>query len=151
VYLHASYELYGLADEIDMGSMYKLNNWINFEVNTISIDGATLEEPIEGMLVSPMEYESTIQATHYFLNQKGSRIREVYFPLYSETIWERADILITASPKLLNIKPEGKYSIKIETSYNKDSKGDYEFKSLKAFFEANPNEILKEIIKKEYV
>jgi hypothetical protein len=44
--------------------------------------------------------------------------------------WDGIDVLITANPKALESKPEGKISIKVNASYNKNVSADYEIDSL---------------------
>jgi hypothetical protein len=43
------------------------------------------------------------------------------------------DVLITANPKTLELKPIGKISIKVKSSYNKDVVSDYEIDSILDF------------------
>jgi hypothetical protein len=45
--------------------------------------------------------------------------------------WEHVDILITADPKTLETKPNGKVSIKVINHYNKNSESDYTILDLK--------------------
>ena len=63
----------------------------------------------------------------------ATRIRNIFFPADSSEIWDRCDVLITADPNLLNNKPEGKTSIRIENDYNKDCEADYSYSSLSEF------------------
>ena len=44
--------------------------------------------------------------------------------------WNGLDVLITANPKALENKPAGKISVKVNASYNKDVKADFEIDSL---------------------
>lgn len=66
-------------------------------------------------------------------------------PSNSEKIWDRCDVLITADPYLLDIKPEGKISVKIETEYNAESDADFTFISLTNFMKNN--DIIEKIFK----
>jgi hypothetical protein len=45
--------------------------------------------------------------------------------------WDHVDILITADPKTLETKPNGKVSIKVINHYNKNSESDYTILDLK--------------------
>ena len=72
----------------------------------------------------------SIQSTLSFLARFGVRIREIHFPVDSVKMWDKCDIMITANPNLLNAKPDGKVSIKINAPYNTEAKGDYEFDSM---------------------
>ena len=88
---------------------------------------------------------------YFFLSKIGTKIREVYFPTDSITVWDKCDILITANPELLDAKPEGKTSIKIKTEYNKESSADYSFKDLSTFLTNNENTetLINEFIEKQ--
>ena len=55
------------------------------------------------------------------------------------------DVLITANPKTLESKPNGKISIKVNTPYNKDVVADYEINSILDFI--NDEEFRNRILK----
>lgn len=125
LHLDYPYEIFGRAEAVDKMLPYRLNDWIQNTLRDFD------EEKIPNvMFVSPFESNLAIQSTMVFLSKLPSRVREIYFPIVSATIWDRCDILITANPKLLESKPEGKTSIKIQTTYNKDAESDYTFNSL---------------------
>ena len=84
----------------------QLNEWTEQTLKDVDTD-----ESIEVMFVSTMEYGASIGNTYFFLSKLGTKIREVYLPSDSSTIWDRCDVLITANPSLLNGKPEGKTTI----------------------------------------
>ena len=105
------------------------------------------EEPVEVMLANPLEFNNSISFTCFFLSKIATRIRDIYFPVDSITIWDRCDVCVTASPKLIKSKPEGKIVIKIEMPYNKDCEADYSYDKLSAFL--NDNEIIDKITNKE--
>ena len=52
------------------------------------------------------------------------------------------DVLITANPKVLKSKPSGKISVKVNASYNKDDKADFEIDNIMEFM----NESIREKI-----
>lgn len=89
-------------------------------------------DKIELMLANAKEFNASIGFTYFFLSQMGTRIRETYFPTDSLTIWDKCDILITADPLLLQNKPEGKISVKIEMPYNENCQADYAYETLSA-------------------
>lgn len=134
VYEDYSWELFAKCDACSNGLGAAFANWVTKDLQNIDLD-----EPIEVMLVSPMEYGITIPATYWFISKIGARVREVYFPLDSSTIWDKCDILITANPKLLAMKPEGKKTVKIITDYNKDVEADFEYNKMIEFLEDNGN------------
>ena len=132
------FELYGRANTIDSNLSASFNQW---QQNTLQ--NFEEEKIPHVIIVSPFEYGISIQSTLSFLSRIGTRAREFYFPVDSMTIWDKCDLLITANPNLLDNTPEGKVSIKIETSYNKDAKSTYTFKSLKGLIDDENNTITK--------
>ena len=90
-----------------------------------------LDEDVNVMLFSPFETDETMVATYTFLAQNKITARELYFPIDSITIYDKADIVITANPRLIENVPEGKKVIKVKTSYNEDVEAEYAFDSLK--------------------
>ena len=128
IYNDYAFELYGKCGVCTRKLEAELNDWTEKILKDIDTD-----EEIEVMFVSPMEYGLSIGNTYFFLSKLGTKIREVYFPTDSLTIWDKCDILITANPFLLSNKPKGKVSVKIETEYNKDGVADYSFKSFSSF------------------
>lgn len=124
-YEDCAFEIYGRADVMERRLPSDLNLWTQ---NTLR--NFEEEKNPHIMIVSPFEMNLSIQSTLSFLSRIGVRNREFYFPIDSQTIWDRCDILITANPNLIDSKPEGKYVFKIKTPYNLDSIADYTFDSL---------------------
>lgn len=91
------------------------------------------DEPIELIIANPFEYNASIGFTYFFLSKIATRVREIYLPSTALDIWDKCDVLITATPTLLKNKPEGKKVIKIETDYNKDITSDYTYEHLSDF------------------
>lgn len=106
-----------------------------FNLWTLDIENKEGCEDIEFMLANPFEFNASIGYTCFFLSQIATRIRDFYFPKNSSDIWNRCDVLVTADPKLLAEKPEGKKSVKIEAPYNKDSEADLTYESLSKLIE----------------
>lgn len=129
------YELYGKCETVDKTTSTFLNKWLE-DIKNFDID-----EEVEVMMVSPMEYGLTIQSTYFFLSKIGCRVRNVYFPTDSSTIWNKCDVLITANPRLLENKPEDKKTIKIVTDYNKENTADFTYDNVVDFF-SEPNNTL---------
>lgn len=125
------FEIFGEADPVEKMLDKKLNLWL------LSLAEEEVDEPVEVILTNPFEFNASIGFTHFFLSKIATRIRETYFPLDSSTIWDRCDVLITAEPKLIKEKPDGKVVIKIETDYNKDLDADYTYKSLSDLIDDN--------------
>ena len=123
------FEIFAEADPVEKMLDKKLNLWL------LSLADEEVDEPIDVILTNPFEFNASIGFTHFFLSKIATRIRETFFPLDSSTIWDRCDVLVTAEPKLIKEKPEGKIVIKIETDYNKDLDADYTYKSLSDMLE----------------
>lgn len=121
VYEDYPFELYSKCPTVDKNLGRDLNEWIEFTL---------LDNDIETLFVSPMECDLTIQSSYSFLAKIGSRIREVYFPIDSSTVWDKCDVLITANPRFFMNKTDDKKIIKINKEYNKDCIGDLEYDSL---------------------
>lgn len=134
VYNDFAFELYGKCGTCTRNLGAELNDWTEKTLKEMDVD-----EDIEVMLVSPMEYGLSIGNTYFFLSKLATKIREVYFPTDSKTIWDKCDVLITANPRLLELKPEGKISVKIKAEYNKETEADYTFKDLSTFISNNEN------------
>lgn len=96
------------------------------------------------ILANPYEFNTSIGFTCFFLSQIATRIREIYFPVDSADIWNKCDLLVTADPKLLSEKPEGKTSVKIKMPYNEDVDADYVFDTFGKFLDEGEN-IIEEL------
>ena len=68
-----------------------------------------------------------------FLSKYGTLVERIEFYTIQtiENLWERTDIFITDSQLILNTKPEGKLSIKIDKPHNKDVESDIVLDSFK--------------------
>ena len=124
------FEIFGEAITTEKGVDKKLNLWL-----LQMADNDELDEPVELLLANPMEFNASIGFSYFFVSKLATRIREVHFPADSQKIWDLCDVLITADKKLLDNKPKGKKSIKIETDYNVDSNADYTYEKLSAFLD----------------
>lgn len=89
-------------------------------------------EDVEVSISNPFEFNTSIGFTCFFLSQIATRVREFYFPKDSSEIWNKCDVLVTAEPKLIEEKPEGKIVVKINAPYNKEVTADLEYESLSA-------------------
>lgn len=140
VYEDYAWELFAKCPSCNTGLGAAFSNWI-----TKTITNIDTEDPIEVIIVSPMEYGITIPATYWFISKLGCRAREIYLPVDSSTIWDKCDVLITANPTLLENKPEGKKSIKINADYNTNSPSDYTFNNMLDFLsdDGNTEELTK--------
>lgn len=123
LYDEASLEIFGHADQMYENLMTKFNMFL------VDIDDEE-EHTIE--LVS-REFLKSIPSTLFFLSKLGCRATNIRFVKQNEDEWGDVDVLITANPKALESKPDGKISIKIKAPYNKNVMGDYELDSILEF------------------
>jgi hypothetical protein len=121
VYEDYPFELYSKCPAVEQNLPRDLNEWLEFDLPGDDVDV---------MFVSPMECDLTIQSTYSFLAKIGSRVREVYFPIDSTTVWDKCDVLITANPRFFSNKKDGKILVKVNKDYNKELKGDLEYDNL---------------------
>lgn len=124
-YVDYPFEIYGRADCCDKVLPFVLNDWM--ETTLMDLDEENVPEI---MFFSPFEIGLTIQSTFAFMSGKTLRPREIWFPKDSSKIYDRADIVITAQPSLIDKCPEGKTVIKINKPYNKDIEAKYSFDSM---------------------
>ena len=122
-YVDFAFELYGRAETCDKMLSYALNDYLEKTLRDI-------DDVPNIILFSPFEIGLTIQSTFSFLAARTIRAREIYFPIDSMTIYDRADVVITAQPSLIENCPEGKCVIKINKPYNKEIETKYSFNSL---------------------
>jgi len=137
-YYDYPFELYGRAEACDKRLPYAFNDYLEKTLRD-------LDEIPNVILFSPFEIGLTIQSTFSFLSAKTIRAREIYFPVDSMTIYDRADVVITAQPSLIENCPEGKTVIKVVKPYNKNIETKYSFDSMMDIIN-DPNETLIKII-----
>jgi len=136
LYLEAPLEIFGHADQAYDGLMNKFNEFLM----DMDDDG---EHEIS--LVS-REVNKAIPSTLFFLSKTGCRASNISFVKKNEDEWKDADVLITANPKSLAAKPDGKISVKVKTPYNTDASADYEVESILDFI--NDEELRVKILTK---
>jgi 5'(3')-deoxyribonucleotidase len=123
LYLEAPLEIFGHADQMSDGLMTHFNNFLM----DMKDDGEY------NVKIVSREINKSIPSTYFFLSKIGCRAENIQFVQDAIKEWDGCDILITANPDALNNKPTGKISIKINSSYNKDVKADYELDSILEF------------------
>ena len=74
-------------------------------------------------------------ATLFFYSKYGLEVDQILF--YNKKtlkkMWSTFDVIVTANPELLELKPNNKKSIKILTTYNQNSHSDYTIDSIEGF------------------
>lgn len=120
-----AYEIHACAQPMDKNMGSRLTDWCK-EIED-------LDEVPELCIVSTGEYNKTIGSTHFFLSKISSKIRETHLFLKEDDAWDVCDVLITANPILLSLKPSNKVSIKIKSAYNESSDSDFEYETFVDF------------------
>lgn len=118
IYVDAPLELFGHPREVEAGITKQLNDFFNeqkYQENSVG--------------VREIGFDKAIPSTLFFLSKFGSKVNDIKLGNKNE-IWEDVDIMITANPYILEAKPEGKITIKVNTSYNKNADSDYQINSL---------------------
>ena len=137
-YEDCAFEIYGRAEAMDRTLPADFNLWTQ---NTMrNFDDEILPEIF---VFSPFEMNLSIQSTLSFLARFGIRLREVYFPVDSMSMWDKCDIMITANPNLIKNKPEDKICFKVNTPYNKEVNGTYDFDSMLDIIHDTNNTLIK--------
>ena len=139
-YIDYPYELYARANVMENMLPYIFNTWCDKTLKDLD------EENIPHIILfSPFEMALSIQSTLAFLSSNVFRCREYYFPTNSMTIYDKADIVVTTQPSLIEQCPENKIVIKIETDYNKDIETQYSYKSLSSLIN-DPKKLIINIL-----
>ena len=136
-YYDAAFELHARADVTNEKLHAAMNNWFFNTLKNLDVD----EDP-EIIFFSPFESNLTIQSTLSFLAAHNVRVREYYFPTNSKTIYDRADIVITANPDLIASCPENKVVVKIKAPYNTNVETKYVYDSFMDVIEDPEHKII---------
>lgn len=134
----ASYDLYGCAEVMERSLGFAFSTWVERDMTDFDD-----EDRPNIRIVSPFETHLAIPSSMHFLSRIGCKVRDYKFPIVSASIWDDTDILVTAHPKLIESKPEGKVVIKINTPYNQGLDADYTFDT---FAEVMNSKIISKLI-----
>jgi len=134
LYSESPMEIFAHADQLHNNIIPKLNKFIS-DINDY--------EEHEIIILSRDAHKSR-PSTLFFLSKLGFTGDAIRFLNDTSKMWDYADVLLTANPIALENKPEGKISVKINASYNKDVKADYELDNIFQFIddEIKFNEII---------
>lgn len=116
------YEIFGCAKNCHKNLGSRLTDWIKEIENLVEIP--------ELCILSTGEYDKTIGSTYFYLSKLACKIGETHLLLKNDDIWDKCDVIITANPDILDLKPENKLSVKINTSYNIDVESDLNYESM---------------------
>jgi hypothetical protein len=120
LYIDASLEIFGHAGETKLNSVEHLNQLHNL-----------IEDMGHTPIVISKELNNSKPATLFFLSKLSSKVNNIVFVKDYEKKWDCVDVLITADPTTLNLKPSDKISVKVINHYNKDCNSDYTILDLK--------------------
>ena len=125
LYSEACMEVFAHADQLHNNVVTILNRFIA-DINDY--------EEHEIVIISRDAHKSR-PSTLFFLSKLGFTGDNIKFVMDTTKKWDDIDILVTANPIALEAKPEGKISVKINASYNKNTKADYELDSVLDFID----------------
>ena len=134
LYSDAPLEIFGHADQLHNNLGTILNKFISEVID---------DEEHEIIMISRDAHKSR-PSTLFFLSKLGFTGGNIKFVTDTAKKWDGIDILVTANPIALEAKPEGKISVKINTSYNEGTEADYSLDSILDF--VNNEEQFNEII-----
>lgn len=139
MYTESALEIFGHADQLYDNLM---NNFNMFLMDIKDDEEHTVQ-------IVTREVDKAIPSTLFFLSKLGCRAENIRFVTTYEEKWEGVDVLISANPEALKLKPDGKISIKINASYNGNAESDFELDSILEFIkdEKLRNKILNSEIK----
>jgi hypothetical protein len=112
-------EIHGYADEV-----------FNGVVNTIN-DLSLQFKDKHNFIITSRETGRSIPSTLFFLSKTSCMVQDIKFTLGTTDCWQFVDCMITDHPEILNSKPGGKITIKIEKDFNKEIVSDYTIKTVK--------------------
>lgn len=119
------FELFGSAPPVHSKAMDAANRICNAGIDTAKF---------QTYLICPGA-EQAITATYYYLTRNTCRIGNIIFRQYTETLWNELDVIITDCPDILDSKPDGKLSIKIDGPYNATSNSNLAFNKIIDIYE----------------
>lgn len=123
LYEDCSLEIFGYSNEIEDGVVTKLNDFL------------LVNKGEHEIVIISREVGRAIPSTLFFLSKTGCLVENIKFVKSYEEMWENCDMLLTSFPKALEVKPEGKISIRVERKYNKGVISDYSIKNTTEFLE----------------
>lgn len=137
LYSEAPMEIFAHADQLHTNIGPILNRFIA-DINDY--------EEHEIFIISRDAHKSR-PSTLFFLSKLGFTGDNIKFVTDTSKKWDGIDVLVTANPIALEAKPEGKISVKINATYNKDVEADYELDSILDF--VNNEEMFNKIIEND--
>lgn len=128
LYSEASMELFGMADQMRLNMMEPINEFL--------YDFYADKE--HSITVVSKNHGRGVPATLFWLSKVASDFRNFEMVPTYEDIWDKYDVIITATPEIIQSKPEDKIVIKIKAPYNLDLSSDFVFDTVEEVF-TTPN------------
>ena len=126
LYENASLEVFGQADITYDGIMTRFNTFL------MDIE----DDSDHKVILVGREANVSIPSTYFFLSKTICKIKDIKFYHDHENLWDDVDVLISANPDVLAARPDNKVSIKVETTYNKESEANVTIKKLETINES---------------
>lgn len=118
LYVDAPLELFGHPGEMELGIINKLNDFV-----------AEQKYQENQVVIREIGFDRAIPGTLFFLSKYGAKVNDIRLGKKND-LWAEIDIMITANPDILELKPEGKITIKVNRPYNTNSASDYSIDSI---------------------
>jgi hypothetical protein len=122
VYDKCCLEIFGYSDEIIDGAVNAIND-------------LSLHSKNHEFVIVSREAGRAVPATLFFLSKTGCMIQEIRFVMGNIDSWQHVDCMITDHPEILNSKPEGKITIKVEKTFNSEIPSDYTVRTVRELSE----------------
>ena len=105
----------------------------NNTFNTLNEIYETLRDDHDILIIS--DEISKSKPTLFFLSKYGCLIEKVKFfsKVTLKSVWDESDLIITSNPELLDNNPKNKIMVKVNSTYNQNSSGDYTIESIEEF------------------
>ena len=106
----------------------------NNTFNTLNEIYETLRDDHDILIISD-EISKSKPATLFFLSKYGCLIEKVKFfsKVTLNSVWDESDLIITSNPELLDNNPKNKIMVKVNSTYNQNSSGDYTIENIEEF------------------
>ena len=119
IYDKCCLEIFGYAEEMIDGAVNT--------VNDLSLSSTGKHE----FIITSREAGRSVPSTLFFLSKTGCMIPDINFTIATTDCWNHVDVMITDHPEILQSKPEGKLTIKVEKTFNENIPSDYTVRSVK--------------------
>lgn len=103
--------VFGRAEEVYSGVMHEFNKLC-----------VTLKKAGYKPVLISKEVGKTKPGTMFFLSYTGCEIENIRFVSKLEEFWEGVDILVTANPEVIALRPPRKRVVKLQRKYNREVK-----------------------------